>query len=246
MQSPFETTPDATAIPITFATKTTWERDPLRNSPNRPGNLRRPTTFAAKPGECLTLPSADGEIAHVLFGLEAAPRPAEIRCCRAASRACSRRHLPLRQCAARRPPGRARVRARRLPLHALPQGDGSRAAGLPEGVDGAELSRIAEGVTLARDLDQHAGQRHGPGRAGGSRARCLPQASRRGVEAIVGDDLLTQNFPLIHAVGRAAARRAAPDRPDAGAMPTHPKVTLVGKGVCFDTGGLDIKPPAPC
>jgi len=68
-------------------------------------------------------------------------------------------------------------------------------------------------------------------------------AGRHGadVSAIRGDDLLTQNFPLIHAVGRAAAQ--APrlveyvwGRKDA------PKVTLVGKGVTFDTGGLDIKP----
>jgi leucyl aminopeptidase len=58
---------------------------------------------------------------------------------------------------------------------------------------------------------------------------------------IVGDDLLAQRFPLIHAVGRAAAR--APRLIDMRwGDPAAPKVTLVGKGVCFDTGGLDIKP----
>ena len=51
----------------------------------------------------------------------------------------------------------------------------------------------------------------------------------------------SENFPLIHAVGRAAAR--APRLIDlTWGDPSHPKVTLVGKGVCFDTGGLDIKP----
>ena len=58
---------------------------------------------------------------------------------------------------------------------------------------------------------------------------------------IVGDDLLTENFPLIHAVGRAAA--AAPRLIELQwGEPDHPRVTLVGKGVCFDSGGLDIKP----
>ena len=47
---------------------------------------------------------------------------------------------------------------------------------------------------------------------------------------------------MIHAVGRASRRGAAADRHASGAKPTRPKVTLVGKGVCFDTGGLDIKP----
>jgi leucyl aminopeptidase len=57
----------------------------------------------------------------------------------------------------------------------------------------------------------------------------------------VGDDLLKQNFPLVHAVGRAAAR---PPRLIDLTWGDHanPKITLVGKGVCFDTGGLDIKP----
>ena len=57
---------------------------------------------------------------------------------------------------------------------------------------------------------------------------------------IVGDDLLARNFPMIHAVGRASAE--APRLIDlTWGAPAAPKVTLVGKGVCFDTGGLDIK-----
>jgi leucyl aminopeptidase len=57
----------------------------------------------------------------------------------------------------------------------------------------------------------------------------------------MGDDLVQQNFPLIHAVGMASTR--APRLIDfSWGDPAHPKVTLVGKGVCFDTGGLDLKP----
>jgi leucyl aminopeptidase len=60
-------------------------------------------------------------------------------------------------------------------------------------------------------------------------------------EAIVGDELVRQNFPLIHAVGMASTR--VPRLIDfSWGDPAHPKVTLVGKGVCFDTGGLDLKP----
>ena len=59
-------------------------------------------------------------------------------------------------------------------------------------------------------------------------------------EAIIGDDLLTQNFPSIHAVGRASHRAPRLLRLDWGDT-AHPHVVLCGKGVCFDTGGLDIK-----
>ena len=59
-------------------------------------------------------------------------------------------------------------------------------------------------------------------------------------EAIIGDDLLAQGFPTIHAVGRASHRAPRLLRLDWGDA-AHPQVVLCGKGVCFDTGGLDIK-----
>jgi leucyl aminopeptidase len=72
-------------------------------------------------------------------------------------------------------------------------------------------------------------------------ARTLASAYHAEVSVIVGDDLLAENFPMIHAVGRASAY--APRLIDlVWGNPNAPKVTLVGKGVCFDTGGLDIKP----
>jgi leucyl aminopeptidase len=113
---------------------------------------------------------------------------------------------------------------------------------LPDGVDGAELTRIAEGVTLTRDLVNTPANDMGPAELEAA-ARALARPHGAKVRSIVGDALLKQNFPLIHAVGRAA---------DAGRAPRlielrwgkagDPKVTLVGKGVCFDTGGLDLKP----
>src|SRR5260370_33437559 len=72
-------------------------------------------------------------------------------------------------------------------------------------------------------------------------ARKLAARHAATITAVVGDELLEQNFPLIHAVGRAAA--AAPRLIDLSwGDASHPRVTLVGKGVCFDTGGLHIKP----
>ena len=72
-------------------------------------------------------------------------------------------------------------------------------------------------------------------------ARTLAGAHKAEVSVIKGDDLLRQNFPMIHAVGRAST--SAPRLIDMlWGSPDAPKVTLVGKGVCFDTGGLDLKP----
>jgi len=74
-------------------------------------------------------------------------------------------------------------------------------------------------------------------------ARKLAARHAASIGAVVGDELLAQNFPLIHAVGRAAA--GAPRLIDMSwGDDKNPRVTLVGKGVCFDTGGLDIKPDA--
>jgi leucyl aminopeptidase len=74
-------------------------------------------------------------------------------------------------------------------------------------------------------------------------ARALAQAHGAEISVITGIDLVEQNFPLIHAVGRASAR--APRLIDVRwGREDAPKVTLIGKGICFDTGGLDIKPAA--
>lgn len=111
---------------------------------------------------------------------------------------------------------------------------------LPEGVDGAELTRIADAVFFARDLVNTPTNDLGPADLEAV-ARKLAERFGAKFSVIEGDDLLEKNFPLIHAVGRAADQ--APRLIDlCWGDASHPKVTLVGKGVCFDTGGLDIKP----
>ncbi len=109
---------------------------------------------------------------------------------------------------------------------------------LPEGCDGARLLAMAAGEYLTRDLINTPAQDMGPDEL---EAAFLALAGRFGAQAKVvkGDDLLTQNFPMIHAVGRASPR--APRLLEMHWGSVGPSLTLVGKGVCFDTGGLNIK-----
>ena len=113
---------------------------------------------------------------------------------------------------------------------------------VPDGVDRADLERVVQGVSLARDLINTPANDMGPALLEQA-VRKLASRHNASVSAVIGDELLTQNFPLIHAVGRAAA--GEPRLIDlTWGDSKHPRVTLVGKGVCFDTGGLDIKPDA--
>jgi leucyl aminopeptidase len=100
--------------------------------------------------------------------------------------------------------------------------------------------RLAEATALVRDLVDTPASDLGPGELADA---VLTEAKRFNarVEVIKGEALLTGNFPAIHAVGRAAAQ--APRLIDLRwGEALHPKVTLIGKGVTFDSGGLNIKP----
>ncbi len=101
--------------------------------------------------------------------------------------------------------------------------------------------RIADGVYLARDLINTPANAMGPAELS---LAAEDLAARHGAAvAVTQGDALADGFPLIHAVGAAATPSRAPRLIDlAWGDPAAPKVTLVGKGVCFDTGGLDIKP----
>jgi len=111
---------------------------------------------------------------------------------------------------------------------------------LPEGADPARARRVAYGVNLARDLVNTPTNDMGPDDLEQS-VRELAARHKAKVSVISGDALLEANFPMVHAVGRAAAQ--APRLIDmAWGRKNARRVTLVGKGVCFDTGGLDIKP----
>ena len=104
----------------------------------------------------------------------------------------------------------------------------------------AEVTHLVEAATLARDLINTPANDLGPD-AFEAEIRAFAKARQMDIKVIAGDDLLKANFPMIHAVGRASAE--APRLVDlTWGREGDPKVTLVGKGVTFDTGGLDIKP----
>jgi len=197
------------------------------------------TGFKGEAGALLVLPSADGAIAGALFGCQSQDGDP----------------LAFGKLATALPPGDYHLASAppnvRLALLGLMMGgyrfDRYRKRNgqdirlvIPEGVDAAALRRTAQAVSLTRDLVNTPANDLGPAELE-AEVRTLAAQFGAEVKVTTGDALLGANFPLIHAVGRASPR--APRLIDVtwGAADA-PKVTLVGKGVCFDTGGLDIKP----
>jgi len=241
MHPVFETSSATPAIPITFATKATWDAI-CAGLPEQARQFALANGFAAKPGACLALPAADGQIVQVVFGLED-----EV----SKSRDLFRPGL----LPGLLPPGVYRFanapHDARLATLAFALGSYRfsryRTADAPdvrlvppESIDDGAISRIAEAAMLARDLINTPANDMGPEQLAQA-AHDLARRFGANFNCIVGDDLTRQNFPLIHAVGMASSR--PPRLIDlTWGDPAHPKVTLVGKGVCFDTGGLDLKP----
>jgi leucyl aminopeptidase len=113
---------------------------------------------------------------------------------------------------------------------------------VPRGVNVAEIERLRAATALARDLINTPANDMTPETLANA---AIDIARRFGCRhrQVIGDALLAERFPAVHAVGRASA--VAPRLVDMEwGDASHPKVTLIGKGVCFDTGGLDIKPGA--
>jgi leucyl aminopeptidase len=109
----------------------------------------------------------------------------------------------------------------------------------PDRADRALVERLAGAVFLARDLINTPASDMGPAELAAAAVDVAKTAGARH-RVISGDQLLAENYPTIHAVGRASVR--APRLVDiVWGEESAPKLTLVGKGVCFDSGGLDLK-----
>ena len=109
----------------------------------------------------------------------------------------------------------------------------------PKAADRGLVERLARGIALARDLINTPAEDMGPTELAGAVEALAARAGAR-CRIIAGEALLRENYPTIHAVGRASARPPALADLTWGDA-AAPKLTLVGKGVCFDSGGLDLK-----
>jgi leucyl aminopeptidase len=200
------------------------------------------TGFKAKPGDSCLVPGANGEIARVLLGVENGARigvwefsglPGSL------------------------PAGRYAVDADLEPADATRAATGWALATYrftrytdvpdceaelvwPKGADRGHVENVAASTALARDLINTPGSDLKPSDLADV-AKSLAKEFKAKITVTVGDQLLKKNYPTIHMVGRGA--EDAPRLIDlVWGEASHPKVTLVGKGVCFDTGGYDIKP----
>ena len=201
--------------------------------------------FKAKSGQVLVVPGPDGSIDQVLFGLGSAE----------ALDAMAFRALP-----AKLPAGDYRIATAPAAIAfdqiALAFALGSyrfdrykpRAAERPrlvaEGVDVAEVRHVAHACALARDMVNTPANDLGPLQIE-TIAREIAEQHGATISVVTGDDLLEANYPAVHAVGRAAVPARAPRMIEISwGEASKPLVAVVGKGVVFDTGGLDIKPSA--
>jgi leucyl aminopeptidase len=230
----------ATATPITFVDTSSWPAARERLDA-RARAFADAAGFEPKPGRHLLLPGTRGGLAGVLFALEPAEEPVK-DLFRPGTLADL---LPAGGYRFANAPHDPRLAALAFALGSYrfaryrKQEEKPLKLELPGNVDGDDLGRVVDGVFLARDLINTPANDMGPAELEEA-ARTLASRHGAALRSIVGDELLTENFPLIHAVGRAAAR--APRLIDlVWGDPGHPKVTLIGKGVCFDSGGLDIK-----
>ncbi len=224
------------AIPVTGVPASGWETG--LSAPERA--FAKATGFTGKAGTVAFLPAAEGGVTRVLFGLGDPEAPGAD---------------PF---LAGRLPGLLPAGAYRL--EAVPDPATATLAWLmgsyrfgryrkaneakarlvaPEGTDTGEITRIAAAVAMGRDLINTPANDLGPAEIEAA-ARAVAARHGAAVTVVTGADL-ARDFPLIDAVGAAADR--APRLIDIAWGPEDaPRVTLVGKGVAFDTGGLDIKP----
>jgi len=209
------------------------------------------TGFAAKPGQIALLPDPAGHLDRVLFGLGAESAP-------------ERTVMLPGKLATALPAGTYRfetdadasgpddmvlaVLSFALSAYRFTRyragGDTPEKAKLvlPAEIDETEIRAVAGGMCLARDLVNTPANDLGPDELEAA-ARTLADKHGAAIAVTTGEDLIAAGFPMIHAVGRASHR--APRLIDiTWGAETALKVTLVGKGVVFDTGGLDLKPAA--
>ncbi|MBY6066036.1 leucyl aminopeptidase family protein [Leisingera aquaemixtae] len=239
---PVFATPGPDACPVHVIASDVFESW-LSGQPQRVQAWAKAQGFTGACGQALTVPDTDGGLGMALAGYGSAAQRARRRFVLAeaaqklpAGTYCIASGLPAED-AASEALGWL-LTAYRFDRYKDANGEAA-ALQAPEGVDAAAVESLAAAECLTRDLINTPASDMGPAEL---QAAAESLAQEFGAEASVtlGEDLLKQNFPLIHTVGRASDR--APRLIDLRWGSTGPKLTLVGKGVCFDTGGLNLKP----
>ena len=212
-----------------------FENDPFPNA----RAFAEGQAFTGASGQVVLVPGDSGKLAHVLYGLGK-----------------GKDALAVAGLSAKLPKGSYRiVEAGSLGFHQIAAGwaDGAyrfdrylkeKAAPpqlvIPEDADTDALSREADACALLRDLVNTPAADMGPQDIQAAISDLAEQFGAK-LTTIIGEELLTQNYPMVHAVGRAAVYEPRFMELEWG-DPSHPSLALVGKGVTFDSGGLDIKP----
>ncbi|HET6619783.1 MAG TPA: leucyl aminopeptidase family protein [Dongiaceae bacterium] len=210
----------------------------INRQPPAVGQWVRASAFIARPGSQCLVPNADGTLAQVLIGIEDGVDRWSIA---ALPAALPKRDYRLADSVAG---GEAEaacfawaIGGYRFQRYRKREGELARLV-WPAGIDRAAVRRMVAAIGLARDLINTPAEDMGPPHLAEA-AKAVAKAHKAKFSVIVGDDLLKKNYPAIHAVGRAAAR--PPRLIDMSWGASGPRLTLVGKGVCFDSGGLDLK-----
>lgn len=239
------------AIPLIPATAPTIPLTPLGKddlagwlaaAPAMAARWAEATGYKGEAGQTCLVPDGEGGIARVLVGVETADQPWDwAAAAQKLPTGAYRIDAPLSAQAAEAAAlgwglaayGFERYRAQPRPRPELVW---------PDGADRRRVLRLLAATRLARDLINTPAADMGPEELA-SAAIAVGERHRAQVTVIVGEELLTHNYPLVHAVGRASSR--APRLIDlVWGDADRPHVTLVGKGVCFDSGGLNLKSAA--
>jgi leucyl aminopeptidase len=229
-------------VPIVALTKTefpTWREE----APERERNWLASIGFSAEPGKHALVPGETGKLARVLVGLgdgtDGEGRVWALAGLPTALPEASYRLDPVPRGADPTSLALGWALATYVFAHYSAKTRPAAALVWPEDADRSRVERLAAAAFLARDLANTPAGDLGPEELAREAVHVAKAAGARH-NVIVGDDLLAENYPTIHAVGRASVR--APRLVDiVWGDPAAPKVTLVGKGVCFDSGGLDLK-----
>ncbi len=228
----------AKAIPLTLLAQSDFG-EWLKKQPKRIAQWLKTQDFAARPGSFCVLPDSDGKAAGVVAGLSETPSlwdladmpnklPAGIYRLEWDGPVAFHEWLALGWAL-------GSYRFTRYKKNDKPHAQ----LVISKGSDQAKIERYAAAIFRARDLINTPAEDMGPAEL----AQAIAESGKKfgaKISQITGDDLLRKNYPAIHTVGRASSR--APRLVDlTWGNPKHPRVTLIGKGVCFDTGGLDLK-----